>query len=283
MLLRGVNRSGLEYAPSLAVAGMTREELEHIAAEWRANIVRLPFNQEWALTRPEYRDDLDQFIAWAASCGMYTLLDLQWLDASTVFGTLASGRANRIAPLPDERSAELWAMLAERYRSEPAVLFDLYNEPHDPLPGDATAARWPPRVTASEWQPIADQLIATVRAIAPDKLLFVSGVEWGYDLRGLSFDAPGIVLSTHVYPGKSLAWSQAFGLLAASAPVFAGEWGGTETDLAWGSALAEYLDSFGIGWTAWSWSDWPHLVQPPPAAPWEPTPFGTLVRDRLRQ
>jgi endoglucanase len=283
VLLRGVNRSGLEYSPTLAGAGMSAAEVQEMTGAWGANIIRLPFNQQWALERPEYLEELDQFIDWAALCGAYTLLDLQWLDSSTVYGTLTNGRANHIAPLPDERSKELWAMLAARHASQPAVLFDIYNEPHDPLPDDVTAGQWPQRVTSAEWQSAAERLIAIIRAACPDKLVFVSGVDWGYDLRGLAFEASGVVLSTHVYPGKTLAWSQAFGLRSASAPVFAGEWGGGEEDLGWGRELASYLGALGMGWTAWSWADWPHLVVPPAAAPWQPTPFGELVRGLLRR
>ena len=45
-------------------------------------------------------------------------------------------------------------------------------------------------------------------------------------------------------------------------PVFVGEWGGTDTDLQWGQALADYMETRQLGWTAWSWSDRPRLVQP---------------------
>ena len=44
--------------------------------------------------------------------------------------------AERVAPTPDANSSVLWRTLAERYRDEPAVLFDLFNEPHDPLDDD---------------------------------------------------------------------------------------------------------------------------------------------------
>src|SRR5262249_21148314 len=146
--LKGVNRSGLEYAEPgelgfLHSAGITESELYEIIETWRCNVIRVPFNQDYVLhgrgrhSAESYRLALDRIVGWAASMGAYTLLDLQWLDTDTIFGHLNNGSENHIAPLPTERTIELWAILAERYQHEPAVLFDLYNEPHDPLPDDS--------------------------------------------------------------------------------------------------------------------------------------------------
>src|SRR5215469_15433436 len=97
VLLRGVNRSGMEYSePSdagfLASAGLTEDEIREIVLSWRANIIRLPFNQDWVLrgrrghSAEDYLASLDLVISWAAALGAYTILDLQWLDADTVYG-----------------------------------------------------------------------------------------------------------------------------------------------------------------------------------------------------
>ncbi|MEI9814018.1 MAG: cellulase family glycosylhydrolase [Acidobacteriota bacterium] len=135
------------------------------------------------------------------------------------------------------------------------------------------------RVSIEEWQPWAELLIDTVRADAPDTLLFISGVNWGYDLRGFPLRRDGIVYSAHVYPKKDLDWFTAFGHLADTAPVFAGEFGGGGQDLAWGRSLLDYLDDLSLGWTAWSFADHPHLCD----RSFTPTRFGELVRDRLRR
>ena len=49
VLLRGLNRSGLEYSEPdeqgfLSAAAITRSEIQTIVKEWGANIIRLPFN-----------------------------------------------------------------------------------------------------------------------------------------------------------------------------------------------------------------------------------------------
>lgn len=289
VLLRGVNRSGMEYSEPddegfASAAGISRAEIKWICSEWRANIVRIPFNQDWALNgrrgvpAETYLADLDRIIRWCALYGAYTLLDLQWLDADHSFG------ANRqfVPPLPNPDSPRLWSMLARRYRDEPAVLFDILNEPHDRLPDDPyplwrpDGSQYPPdhrRVSMEEWQPWARVLIDAIRGEHPEALIFVSGTDWAYDLRGFPLDRPNLVYSTHVYPHKRRNWDEAFGDLSRAYPVFVGEWGGEPTDLDWGTDLAIYLDHLGLGFTAWSWADQPHLV-----TPYTPTPFGRIVR-----
>ncbi|MCS7023661.1 MAG: glycoside hydrolase family 5 protein [Bryobacteraceae bacterium] len=275
VLLRGVNRSGLEYAEPgevgfLASAGLTEHEMETICRHWGASIVRLPLNQDWALqgrgafSDEDYLSAVDQVIAWAASFGAYTLLDLQWLSKEQEFGKLADGSPNRIAPLPDENSPRFWRKLALRYRDEPGVLFDLYNEPHD--------------CSREDWRQWAKLLLHTIREVHPQALCFVSGVDWGYDLRGVFLDEPNVVYSTHVYPDKVLPWSRAFGCFASEAPLFAGEWGGTSEHVEWGRRLAAFFRQLRMGWTAWSWSDYPYLMRHG-----QPTEFGALVQQELRR
>ena len=225
--------------------------------------------------------DLDRVILWASRVGAYTLLDLHWLDADRPFG----GNRNFVAPLPNLQSLDVWDLLARRYRDEPAVLCDIFNEPHDCLPDDphplmredgthySMAHR---KVTMREWQPWALELVDVVRASNPDALVFVSGINWGFDLRGMPLNRPNLVYSTHVYRNKGSKWAAAFGNLAAVVPVFAGEWGGHGEDQRWGQSLADYFDQLGIGWTAWSWSNEPFLM-----TRYVPTGFGQVVQKRL--
>ena len=301
VVLRGVNRSGLEYSSpeppgSLARASIGQEELDAITG-WGANLIRLPFNQEWALGTPTYDAEpyleaLDFVIEAADARGAYTLLDLQWLNAREARGTLGNGRPNFVAPLPNEDSILVWQQLACRYRERSSVLFDLFNEPHDALSDDPVplqamdaGGRLVParnrRVRAREWQPWATYLIDVIRREHPGALVFVSGIDWGYDLEGFSLPAANnVVYSSHVYPNKRKRWDRAFGDLARRVPVFVGELGGQDGDLAWGERLLEYLEERCIGWAAWSWSDHPHLIQAA-STQFEPTLFGHLIRDAL--
>jgi hypothetical protein len=91
-------------------------------------------------------------------------------------------------------------------------------------------------------------------------------------------DLENVVYSTHVYPNKGSDWAGAFGDLSRSVPVFAGEFGGSETadDLDFVQRLMDYLEELEIGWTAWSWSDSPFVV-----TRYAPTAFGKVVLENL--
>jgi endoglucanase len=302
VLLRGVNRSGLEYsspegAGSLQNAGITEAEWDQIVTVWKANVIRIPFNQDWASERPGYDAEpylaaLDAVIEMSARRGAYTILDLEWLDATTPRGRNSNGSINFVPALPDAISLQLWRQLASRYRDEPAVLFDILNEPHEPLPDDrtplwtidasGTLAPLPRRrVTLAEWQPWAVQLALAIRSQHPDALLLVSGLNWGYDLSSYPIaDLDNVVYSTHVYPNKGRRWDRSFGDLAERFPVFVGEWGGSDGDLAWGHSLLQYMSDHQLGWAAWSWCDHPRLIEP--ASSYQPTRFGSLVQEALQ-
>jgi len=307
VLLRGLNRSGLEYAEPnaqgfLAAAQMTQDEMRAIVTDWRANVIRIPFNQDWCLrgrgaqSAEGYLASLDQVISWAAELSAYTILDLQWLDVETAYGTTqdpVQGRStNHIPPAPNEKTVDLWDTLAARYQSEPAVLFDLLGEPHsvlrdDPHPlqlvgpdGEVTDADGM-RLSPQDWSRWASLLVDRIRRIKPDGLILVSGIDWGFDLSGVAVDAPNIVYSTHIYSNRnSFTWRKALGRCR-EVPIFVGEWGGTDRDLDFGRSLAGRMRDLGLGWTAWSWSDFPRLVASAQNQNLEPTLFGHLVRDEL--
>lgn len=295
ILLRGINRSGLEYSDPdeqgfLSGASISRNEIQFITQQWRANIIRLPFNQDFVLhgragrTAEEYQHSLDQVIFWASMFGAYTLLDLQWLDAERVYG----GNRNFVAPLPNLESIAQWSTLARRYKDEPAVLYDLFNEPHDRLPDDPWPLNKPDgttypsgqmKVSMNEWQPWARKLTEAIRNENPDALVFIAGTNWAYDLRGMPIeDLDNVVYSSHVYPNKGTDWDNVFGDLSQSVPVFAGELGGTESpdELDYVRRLLDYLQQKEIGFTAWSWIDQPNLI-----TRYAPTAFGQLVQQSL--
>jgi endoglucanase len=326
VLLRGLNRSGLEYSrpewearrplaqasnteqlsgaePQVdnffAAAAFTDAEFDVLIKEWGANILRIPFNQEWALrgcptgSATDYLSSLDRVIESAARRGAYTLLDLHWLDADRPFGHLQDGQPSFVPPLPNPETPALWRLLAERYRHEPAVLFDLFNEPHTCLPGDLRPLHLIAkngalyldnrrRVSARDWRRWALHLTDIIRQVHPQSLIFVSGVDWSYDLRGIKLNRANIIYSAHVYADHSpKRWQSRFGHVAADRPLFIGEWGGSAGDLEWGRLLETFLNTHACGWTAWSWTDHPALVENGRGADYRPTPFGTLVKRAL--
>jgi hypothetical protein len=297
VVLRGVNRSGLEYTDrgsldpegraqptSREAAGITAGEISEIVARWRANVIRLPINQEWALTRADYLAGVDRVIELAAAAGAYTLLDLQWFDTRREFGRDPQQRPVHVPPMPEENSVRMWRALAARYRREPAVLYDIFTAPHEPAADDTDFLFQRP---ADEpgwidlWHTWVRRIEAAIHRQHPRALLFVSGWDWARNLRHAPVPRaggplPGAVYSFHTYPQTApgpAEFEHDFGFprLRSAHPIFAGEWGGEDGDQAWGRRLEAYLRDRhrwtgpawqGLaGWTAWSWADAPLLVR----------------------
>jgi hypothetical protein len=328
--LRGLNRSGLEYAAPvdgsfLAGAAVTERELDEMILGWGANVVRIPFSQDRILRgsgstpSDRYLADLDRLVEWTAARRAYVILTLLWRDSTTDFGRNRDGTVNRVPALPDRGALDAWRRLAHRYRQEPGVLFEVFNEPHDPIvvPADPACSDVQPclgirpdgsvfelvdrRVTGSVWRSWARALVDTIRAEHPRSVVLVPGIDWAYDLRGMPLAVEegsavlfrNLVYTTHVYPWRGspgggrrglergIGWMAAFGHLARLAPVLVSEWGGGDADVVWGRTLAAFMDEQGLGWTAWSWSDRPRLVRNAALGDYEPTAFGGLVRSLL--
>jgi endoglucanase len=255
-ILRGVNRSGFDYDKT--GAGICEKEIAYICSQWKAQIIRLPFNQDWIMRDPAYRAFLEVIIGWINNNGAYALLDLQWRNTT-----------DKIPPIPDEEAVSMWRMLAEKYKDNPAVLYDIHNEAHD--------TSW------EAWRERAGQIIEAIQSVHPRALIFVSGLDWAYDLRGWGekpLPYANIVYSSHPYPFKAepWAWAKYFGNVADKYPVFIGEFGGESSHLQWGKELIAYLDENNLGWTAWSWSNYTYLTEDDRRTP---TEFGQLVQNAL--
>lgn len=257
VILHGVNRSGLEYDKK--GNGMSQAEFDYICQNWQAKIIRIPFNQEWIMTDDAYNNFLDRVIGWIKNNGAYVILDLQWQNTTI-----------KIPRIPDTSAVTMWKKLALRYKDDPAIVYDIHNEAHD--------------VGLDEWRDGASQIITGIRSVHPKALILVSGLNWANDISGwaqhpLPYDH--IVYSLHVYPWFSNAtqFDKLVGNYCDRIPIFVGEFGGYVENTTWGRQLMAYLNEKGLGWTAWSWVDDPHLTQQNNRR--TPTEFGAAVREML--
>ena len=66
-----------------------------------------------------------QVVDLCAGQGCYVVLDLHWSDAGEW------GKQIGQHVMPDQNSMEFWKSCASTYKNHPAIIFDLYNEPHD--------------------------------------------------------------------------------------------------------------------------------------------------------
>src|SRR5207249_12128130 len=116
--LRGVNRSGAEYACAQGWGifdGPSDSASVRAIASWRANVVRLPLNETcWlgingvpaAYSGANYQKAIADFVVLLNRYGLVVILDLHWTAADTA-------KALAQAPMPNrDHTPELWRQVA---------------------------------------------------------------------------------------------------------------------------------------------------------------------------
>jgi len=284
---------GIGLAPADATAEPERitvidaEDLGDLCERWRPRVVRIPINRARVLgdamdwDHSDHLDALDELVAAAAGQGAYTLLSLERLDTWSVFGTIA-GAPNVVAPRPEADAIGVWGVLADRYRDEPAVLFDLYSAPHAPLPDDLSGAA----PTWMAWAAWVRMCIADIRRLHPRALAVISGMEWGTDVTGFPITGtegapiPNLVYGLHLRGACPPGQLAAMIALARSHPVLVTRWENDESAGTAADALATKLAAAGIGFIAGSHGSTPALERDLDGR-LESTAFGRAVRRAL--
>ena len=276
--LQGVNVPSLDWDPA---GDHLLPSLSQALGSWKAQVIRLPLTQDlWfgyykgnraADGGKAYRQLVDAVVKKVSASNAYVLLDLHWSDG---------GKWNQNVgqhAMPDDNSVIFWKDFANRYKNNPAVLFDLYNEPHDvswdiwknggtveERNGDPTRGLY-----LKYHSPGMQKLVDTVRATGAKNIVLAGGLDWAYDLRGVlsgyalkDTKGNGIMYSTHIYPWKK-DWDTHVTPVTAKHPVFVGEVGTkpwkqgdpphenvyTET---WAPEVISYINKHQLNWTAWS-------------------------------
>ena len=251
-VFRGVDRPSLEWNSSgenVSAADM------NLMASWNANVVRVALNQGFWLEGsvvydPGYRDRIDQVVQWAENAGMDVILDLHWSDKGNL------GQWPGQQRMADQNSQSFWASVADRYKDDGRVLFELYNEPHD-VPWSV----WLDGGDSGDgFQVVGMQtLYDTVRDAGADNLVLVGGLHYAYYLDGVPdhrVEGYNIVYTTHPYdfPDKQPAvWTDDWGFLADTDPIFVTEFGSFNCNGGYAQQLINYAEQRGLSWSAWAW------------------------------
>lgn len=268
--LQGVNVPSLEWSDG---GDHVLQSVDMALTGWHANVIRLPvaqdrwFGQTQAQTDDggKYRKLVDSVIAAASACGAYVVLDLHWSDAG------AWGRGVGQHPMPDLNSVFFWQDAARRYANNPAVLFDLYNEPRDVSwavwkGGGVVTEKDKAGAETSYKSPGMQKLVETIRGAGARNVLVAGGLDWAYDLSGIAHGyaladpkGGGIMYATHLYPWKGAHaenWDPHVTVIADRYPILVGEVG-CEPDpkqpdpKVWAPEILAYIKRHDFSWTAW--------------------------------
>jgi hypothetical protein len=244
--LRGVNCASLEWTSN--GEGHILQTVKVAIDDWKVNIVRLPLSQDrWFGKAPEqdpneggkaYRALVKEVVDLCSSKGVYIMLDLHWSN------TGEWGKNIGQHSMPDENSLAFWKDFAPVYANNPAVLFDLYNEPHDVswdvwLNGGEVTDRPNGRgQTARTFKAVGmQQLLDAVRATGAKNVVVAGGLDWAYDfsgiLEGRQLKDPsgnGVIYPNHCYDNKRQpvdTWIANMEKASAKFPIIISEFGGS--------------------------------------------------------
>lgn len=323
--LVGVNRAGSEFkcvqagSPGARGTGVFDGPTDPVSvaamAAWRVNVVRLPLNEDCWLgingVNPQwggraYQAAIAQYVATLHEGGMRVILDLHW-SAPGAFAALGQ------QPMPDsDHAPDFWRSVAGAFRNDPAVIFDVFNEPYldQSFQQDRAVNPWHcwmsgctliKYITEGQesrpyvWQASGMQaLVNAVRSTGARQPIMVAGIGWASDTTGwlpyrLTDPAHQLVAAWHAYPGSGCAnqncWEQYVRPVAEQVPVLIGELGDSVCgDAGYVGGLLNWADSVGVGYLGWTWNTWSNcenvLVR---SYDGTPTPqYGTAFRDHLR-
>ncbi|MFD3496621.1 cellulase family glycosylhydrolase [Streptomyces sp. NPDC058678] len=310
----GVNRSGGEF---MCVQGRgifdgpVDDASVKAIADWNANTVRIPLNEEcWlGLTniQPEYAganyiNAVKDLVAKVKANGMTPMLELHWTYGQYTGNSsgCADVHASCQKPMPDmQYTPSFWTSVANTFKDDPTVVFDLFNEPY---PDRATST------TTQAWQCWRDggtcpgigyevagmqDLVDSIRTTGARNLILAGGIAYSNDLsQWLTYKptdpAGNLAAAWHVYNFNACSnescWNSTLAPVAAQVPLVAGEIGENTCAHGFIDQVMKWFDDHGLSYLGWTWNTWNCNTGPALISSYDgtPTAFGTGLRDHLR-
>jgi endoglucanase len=270
--LRGVNYSGTEYAciqgwgifqgPSDAASVRAIES-------WHTNVVRVPLNEDcWlgingvpsAVGGAAYRQAIKNYVKVLNNHGLYAILELAAAAPGTTQATVE-------VQMPDQaHSPKFWTGVANAFKGNPAVLFDLFNEPFPDNNSDTTAA-WTCWRDGGKCAGITytaagmQELVNTVRATGATNVIMLGGIGYASVLDQWGAYAPTdpdgqLAASFHAYDfggcTTNTCWNSTLAAIG-NVPLITGELGFAIPFI---DSYMHWADAHGVSYLAWTWDTW---------------------------
>ncbi len=299
--LLGVSRSGSEYACQQGYGifdGPSDAASIRAMKSWRIDAVRLPLNETcWLgingiaprLGGDDYRTAIREYVDRLEAAGLYVILDLH-------VAAPGSHQATGIIPMADaDHAPDFWRSVAAYFRADRAVLFDLYNEPHD--------VGWEcwehgcqledEHLGAYRSAGMAE-LVAAVRSTGAEQPVLLGGLAWSRNLDQWLDHLPpdpadAEVASNHTYNFAACFRACRANLerISRTHPVVTGEMGEGDCRHSYIDNYMPWADRHGISYLAWAWDThggWTCRAGPSLITAYDGTPtgFGIGFREHLR-
>ncbi len=258
VVLRGVNIASINWG----FEKWNPKAVNYTVKQWNSNVIRTRiYPEDFVKNKTEFFNQLEkEIVDPARRNGVYVILH--------------SFMSNSPDDLPEEKTIEMWEAVADYYKNDPVILYDLIPEPHN--------------TTKEKLRQAYLNLIPKVRAKNPKSLIFVTGLGWGREINSyLENPIPfeNIVYRSNPY-NRAAEFEGLFGKIALKYPVFLTEFGADaypEMSKQSVQDLLDYADQLGLGWTAWHFqsqgcpcllSNWKTF---------EPSDWGRLIYDALQK
>jgi len=210
---------------------------------------------------PTYATKVDSIVDWVTSRGMVALLDLH-------FNTIVQCAAGDQHMMADQDSIVFWRQVADRYKGNPLVAFDLYNEPHG-----ITDSVWLNGGTVTEAGTTyvaagMQELYDAVRSTGATNLVTISGNNWATRLPATRVSGDNIVYAVHAYTCPSLPPPDCkssspldpssilsnYVTVGQTFPVMVTEFGWPSTsDGTYNANVIAFAEAQGWGWSVFAW------------------------------
>jgi hypothetical protein len=264
---------------------------------WGSKIVRLALNQGFWLStsaayNANYQNTVDQQVNSIIGLGMGVIIDLHWSDCG-----ILSQATNCQQPMADQNSITFWTQVATKYKNNPSIMFELYNEPMQipwtiwkdggSLSNSGSQCSCPSTFTAVGMQ----DLYNAVRGTGANNIVIIGGIDYAYDLSGVNngyaITGTNIAYATHPYdyPGNKQPsnWDTFVGSVAASHAVISTEFGQYCANDGYVAKWLNYTKHRNIAFTAWAWwvqdCNFPSII-----TDWNGTPdptIGTIIKNDI--
>jgi hypothetical protein len=299
--LLGVNVSGTENYCEQGIGIFQAPSDSSLALPmkaWKINTVRVPLNEDCWLgingVKPQYggaayTQAIAAYVAMLRNSGLYVVLDLH-LNAPGP--TLATSQQ----PMADlDHSIAFWQSVAQTFKAQDGVIFDLYNEPN--VDGASATGQswdcWRNGCTISGWNGFSgsaqtagmQQMLNAIRGAGAPNVIVATGLGSGEALGDAwlahepSDPLGNVAAGHHNYNfnggcNTPACWQSTVATVAAVVPVVVGELG--ENDCAHGyvDAFFAWADALGVSYLGWTWNPWDCASGPALITDYAGTPTG---------
>ena len=266
--LRGVDMPYLDYAANSQ--GGIQHVIDNLTNgtgnnQLYSKVIRLVVPPGGWRDNPDnyFKSYLDPAVQYCIQKNVYCIIDFHGYYKDAPPG---GSEDDYTSPAIDQDIRAFWGYVAPKYKNNPNILYELYNEPVNPQD-------W------NTWKKTAQPWVDLIRSAAPQNIIIIGSPlysEFSSSAVSSPFNGTNLVYTQHVYAGNgndnSNAWEHNFGNASNSIPIFITEfgWDGSTnpsdccngTTSGFGQSFRNYLDNVhpNVNWSVWDYGFSPAMI-----------------------